>query len=153
MSKCFPFSSFRACELLRISRVRYMMSACARGIGFGFLTSCLSLITMSVLLVYTLSEKGHAINSYHISSHLENIFHLENVSYTSTIVEDSIPQVATCNGSIFSVWKQAEPLPAEISEPNAFERKHWAFESPMLSRAARRSRASRTFFLRFYLDT
>ena len=66
-----------------------MMSASARGTGFGFPTSCLSIITMSVLLVSTLSVKGHEITSVHISSCHENIVPLENVSNLSSFVEDS----------------------------------------------------------------
>ena len=99
-----------------------MMSACARGIGFGFLISCLSLITMSVLLVSTLSEKEHEINSIHISSYTKNIVPTENVSYSTSSVEVSDSPVANCNGPILDEVKQAEPPPAYHSEPSIFEK-------------------------------
>ena len=101
--------------------MRFMMSACARGIGFGFLISCLSLITMSVLLVSTLSEKEHEIDSIHISSSTKNIVPTENVSYSTSSVEVSDSPVANCNGPILDEVKQAELTPADHFEPGPFE--------------------------------
>ena len=43
-----------------------MVSASARGMGYGFPISCLSIVIMSVLLIYSVSEKEHEVDSNHI---------------------------------------------------------------------------------------
>ena len=43
-----------------------MMSASARGASIGFPISCMGIMIMSVLLIYSVSEKEHEVDSNHI---------------------------------------------------------------------------------------
>ena len=79
-----------------------MMSARARGMDIRFPISCMGVLIMSVLLIYSQCVLEHEVDTIHISPLYENISSksLENVSYYIFIREDPIWQIASSSNAI-----------------------------------------------------